>query len=201
MTRHNTSKYAVLGMLSIGPMSGYDIKKLIAETVGHVWSESYGQVYPALRELVEEGLATVATEQQAGKPARKVYTITDAGLAALRRWVAGPIAPRPRRNELLLKLFFGRHVSAAHFVAVVEEIREQEARALAALAAAEASASPADRASPDFPYWMMTLRFGLLMSETTLRWCDETLAALRTLDREHRPGKEQADGEDDRYPA
>ncbi len=52
MARQNTSKYAVLGMLSIGPMSGYDIKKLIGETVGHVWSESYGQVYPALRELV-----------------------------------------------------------------------------------------------------------------------------------------------------
>ena len=194
MARQNTSKYAVLGMLSIEPMSGYDVRKLIGETIGHAWSESYGQVYPTLRELVRDGLATVETEEQEGRPDRKVYSITAAGLEELRRWVAGPVASQPRRNELLLKLFFGRHVPAAHLVALLERAREQQARDLAAYVAAEEQVPPEDRASPDFPYWAMTLRFGRLMSEAWLRWCDETLAALRALDRADRAGKERDDG-------
>jgi PadR family transcriptional regulator AphA len=186
VAKENTTRYAVLGMLSLGPMSGYDVRRLIGESIGHAWSESYGQVYPALRSLAGEGLATVETEEQEGRPNRKVYTITEAGLEELRRWVAGPIEPRPRRNELLLKLFFGRHVPASHFVGVVEQVREQQARALEEFAAAEEDAPPEDRESPDFPYWTMTLRFGRLIGEATLRWCDETLAALRELDRGER---------------
>ena len=94
-----------------------------------------------------------------------------------------PIEPRPRRNELLLKLFFGRHVPASHFIGVVEQDREQQARALEEFAAADEDVPPEDRESPDFPYWTMTLRFGRLVGEATLRWCDETPAALRDLDR------------------
>jgi DNA-binding PadR family transcriptional regulator len=49
------TRFAVLGILSYGPMSGYDIKKFYEKNVAGFWSESYGQIYPILKRLAEEG--------------------------------------------------------------------------------------------------------------------------------------------------
>ena len=62
--------------------------------------------------------------------------------------MASPIEPRPRRNALLLKLYFGRHILASHFVGVVEQAHEPLARALEEFAAAEEDAPPENRVSP-----------------------------------------------------
>ena len=42
--REVKSKYAILGMLSIEPMSGYDIKKEVEKSISNFWTESYGQI-------------------------------------------------------------------------------------------------------------------------------------------------------------
>ncbi|MYF92724.1 MAG: PadR family transcriptional regulator, partial [Gemmatimonadetes bacterium] len=67
MPKTNKSKYAIMGMLSIRPMSGYDMKKLIAQSISYFWNESFGQIYPTLKKLVEEGLATRQTEKRLSK--------------------------------------------------------------------------------------------------------------------------------------
>ena len=56
MKRANKTQFAVLGLLSWQPMSGYTIKKLIEMGLTQFWSESYGQLYPTLEKLVETGL-------------------------------------------------------------------------------------------------------------------------------------------------
>jgi PadR family transcriptional regulator AphA len=84
MARENKSQYAVLGALSMRPMSGYDIKKTFEQSIGSFWSESYGQIYPILRSLVAEGLATSRVEKQPGGPDRRVYALTEAGREELR---------------------------------------------------------------------------------------------------------------------
>jgi len=53
----NKTRFAVLGLLSIRPMSGYDLKQVIESSTRNFWSESYGQIYPVLRELTAGGLA------------------------------------------------------------------------------------------------------------------------------------------------
>jgi hypothetical protein len=57
------SRYAVLGMLSMGLKTGYAMKKHVERNLGHFWSESYGQIYPVLRQLVADGLATCKEER------------------------------------------------------------------------------------------------------------------------------------------
>ena len=64
MTKENKSKYALLGILSMCPGSGYDIKKLMEQSTSNFWSESYGQIYPILKQLVAADLATRHTEKQ-----------------------------------------------------------------------------------------------------------------------------------------
>lgn len=79
MSKENKSRFVVLGMLSLGPMSGYEIKKRIEGSTNNFWSESYGQLYPTLKQLVSDGLTVSHTEKQEGKPERYIYTLTDKG--------------------------------------------------------------------------------------------------------------------------
>src|SRR2546430_12571660 len=83
--RANTSRYAILGVLSRRPMSGYDVKKLIERSIAHFWSESYGQIYPILNRLAAEGLAERRRGRPRGKPDRPVHLPTSQGRAELLR--------------------------------------------------------------------------------------------------------------------
>ena len=51
-------KYAILGLLHYRDMHGYRIKRHIEQHFGHMWSINYGQIYPNLKRLEEEGLGS-----------------------------------------------------------------------------------------------------------------------------------------------
>ena len=82
-----TIQYALLGLLSWQPMSGYDLKKVIAESSAMYWSGNNNQIYRALVQLHEAGLVSYQVQQQESLPAKKIYSITQKGEAELRRWV------------------------------------------------------------------------------------------------------------------
>ena len=105
MSRSGRTGQALLGFLTWGPMSGYDLKKVIDGSISNFWSESYGQIYPVLKKLEAEGRVTCREGQEGGRK-RNVYAITEAGSAELDAWLAEPPEDQPSRNELLLKLFF-----------------------------------------------------------------------------------------------
>jgi PadR family transcriptional regulator, regulatory protein AphA len=180
MKRSRSSPYAILGLLSLRPMSGYDVRKEATESVGHFWSESYGQIYPALRELVAAGLARRRTERMAGRPDRHVYEITVRGREELRRWVVEPPRPTPMRSELLLKLFFGDAESAGAQVAWVEQVLAESTAQLVTYAAIRRELE-AERTSPHATHWLLTLRFGECRAESNQRWAREALATLRAV--------------------
>src|SRR5690348_11142018 len=72
----------ILGMLSLGSQTGYDIKSFVDKTTRHFWAASYGQIYPELRRLEQLGLVRGRPEPTGGR-ARTVFELTDAGRAAL----------------------------------------------------------------------------------------------------------------------
>ena len=48
MARQAQTSTAVLGVLSIGSLTGYEIRQAISTVLGHFWHESFGQIYPCL---------------------------------------------------------------------------------------------------------------------------------------------------------
>lgn len=80
-------EFAILALLSSGPLSGYDLKKLFAESESLPWSGNNNQVYRSLVELHREGLTDQEIQQPTEGPARKLYTLTPAGREALRDWI------------------------------------------------------------------------------------------------------------------
>jgi len=180
MAKENKSRYALLGILSMCPGSGYDIKKFMEQSTSNFWSESYGQIYPILKQLVEEGLATSHTEKQEGKPERYVYTLTGKGLEELRQWLTEPIEQMVERNELLLKLFFGRQSTIASNVEHVQQFQRLQEQLLHKYRSIEAylKANCADNA--DMCYSLITVRYGIHRCQALSAWCEETINALQT---------------------
>ncbi len=71
-------KFVILRLISKRPMHGYEVMKALEEESKGYYRPSPGSVYPTLQMLEDEGYVTV--EEQDGK---KIYTITDAGIAYL----------------------------------------------------------------------------------------------------------------------
>lgn len=83
--------------------SGYDIRRMCTEgNFAYFVEASYGSIYPALARLEDDGLVASRTEQQAGKPARKVYSITEAGKAAFAAELGEPLGEDMFRSPFLL---------------------------------------------------------------------------------------------------
>ena len=101
--------YALLGLIQQRPSSGYDLRKIFTDTPMAGYSDSPGAIYPALRRLEEQGLVQGSIVAGAGLRRRKVLSITPAGLAELRKWLAGPIGQDDvgnHLNELMLRFAF-----------------------------------------------------------------------------------------------
>lgn len=99
-------KYAILGFLNWTPLSGYDLKKLFAESAILYWSGNNNQIYRALVELHQENRVTQDVAYQSDKPPRKVYTITDQGRADLRQWLQATPEVTQIRSGLLIQLLW-----------------------------------------------------------------------------------------------
>ena len=180
--KKNKSKYAIIGILSLGPMSGYDIKKRFEKSLSFFWNESYGQIYPILNKLAKQGLATRSIERQMGKPDRHIYTLTDKGRKALQKWMIQPVGRQIGRHEILLKLFFGHQVSLADNIRQVEHYQELQSQELKELTATEEMLKTDHKDNPHLPYWLMTVKYGQYVNKAYLRWSKETLAALRGME-------------------
>ncbi|MFC4111224.1 PadR family transcriptional regulator [Nonomuraea zeae] len=96
-------RHAVLGLLSEGPASGYDLMKLFDVSLSNVWPATQSQLYAELGKLADAGLVDVVAE---GPRGRKEYAITEAGLAELRHWISDVEPASVQRSDMLLRVFF-----------------------------------------------------------------------------------------------
>src|SRR5690242_7825213 len=90
----------VLGLLSLGPRSGYDINTVVDRSTRFFWAASYGQIYPELKRLEEEGLVEGEDQPNGGRN-RRVYSLTAAGREALHDWLLGSTVTIELRDESL----------------------------------------------------------------------------------------------------
>ena len=177
-----TTSEALLGLLSIQPMSGYDIRQLVPWSIGHFWNESYGQIYPALQKLARQGLLAKKTERRRGARERNVYALTPAGRARLAEWLKSAAGqPPPPRNELLLRVFFGANAAPEITRSQLQAAVERQTIAVRTFENTREQLLREEKNSPQLPYWLMTVNCGLHSSRATLRWAKESIALLDSL--------------------
>ncbi len=171
-----TTSFAVLGLLTFGEMSGYDLVKAVGRSVGFFWTPAKSQIYAELRRLVSVRYATEREVEQTLRPDKRLYRITPKGEAALRAWLEdAALEPETIKFPLLLKVFFAHRMSRETLVEQLQAARGRAEGFIAELREIEADIK--DVAEMAYPY--LTLKFGLAHARATIRWCDDALKDLR----------------------
>src|SRR6266540_4992064 len=119
------TSYVILGMLKLGRHTGYEMKSLVDVSTRFFWAASYGQIYPELKRLDEQGLIKGYDDPTGGRQ-RRVFELTDAGRERLHDWLTDDSdLVTEMRHEGLLKLFFADSLSAAERVELARSIRRE----------------------------------------------------------------------------
>ncbi|WP_181276231.1 PadR family transcriptional regulator [Brevibacterium oceani] len=94
---------ALLALLRIGPMSGYELQKQFSQSVGHVWHAPDSQIYPELKKMANDGLITAEEQARGSAGMRKLYHVTKAGQKAFTDWMDKPLKYQRTRDAAHLK--------------------------------------------------------------------------------------------------
>ncbi|MEV0248847.1 PadR family transcriptional regulator [Nocardia sp. NPDC050712] len=171
-------RHAILGLLAIEPMSGYEVKKTIDASVGHFWAADQSQVYRTLADLVDHGLAARRTVVQEERPNMHVHSLTELGAAELDAWLVAPLRMPPTRDPFLARLFFADRLPPGGIAEVLDARRRELAGELAALRAIAVPAAAADLGAA---LRLATLDYGITVVEAELAWLDRTQRELERI--------------------
>jgi DNA-binding PadR family transcriptional regulator len=169
-------KYALLGLLSDGPLHGYDLKNSYESQLVPEGRLNYGQVYATLERLSRDGLVAHDTVPQVERPDKKVYELTKEGRKELREWLSTPSRPDlDLRDELFLKLAIARRVRGGDPLGVLALQRraffERLHEAAQARGQAEKEGAPLQA--------VLLLDLAVLKLEAYLKWFDRCEELLR----------------------
>ncbi|MFK0047229.1 PadR family transcriptional regulator [Streptomyces sp. NPDC090741] len=153
------TSWAVLGLLSFGEeLSGYDLKKWSDRSLRFFyWSPSFSQIYSELKRLEKAGYASSRlVAQETGTRDKRVYRITDEGMAAVREWARDTsVDPPVLKHGPMLRLWLGHLLEPGQMREVL--LRHQEfAQEMRLRAVADAEASLDD---PAWAYPTLTLKW------------------------------------------
>jgi len=176
--------HAILGFLDYKPMSGYDLKKAIDQSVSHFWSATQSHIYKALENLEKDGMVESRVIQQEGKPNRKQYQITDTGRAELRRWVSTPLPVESPREAWLIQVFFAHNATNDEIVSLfekrIEELHVYASQCQGAQAGIEEGYKQTGmKRLRDL--WQLTLDNGMNYYESEIAWLEKTMPRVRKL--------------------
>ncbi len=163
-------RYSLLGLLSEGPASGYDISQRFKETLSAVWPASHPQIYTELGKLDKEGLVEV-TEK--GARGRKAYSITDQGKQELKEWLAHGAVDHTFRSEALIRSYFFWLMDAPdvlHYLEAEKKFFADKAAEYARYAAAKDRGEFGN--TPQVKAARLTIEAGVRINQALAEWAE-----------------------------
>nr|CEL16075.1 Transcriptional regulator, PadR family [Kibdelosporangium sp. MJ126-NF4]CTQ94001.1 Transcriptional regulator, PadR family [Kibdelosporangium sp. MJ126-NF4] len=157
----------MLGLLTVGPASGYDLLKRFEGSIANVWSATQSQIYGELAKMADEGLVEAAAE---GPRGRKEYAITPVGREALQHWMTEVDPEPPRRSAMLLRVFFLNLLPPEQAVAYLRRQAELAAETHVQLSAIADSIR--DENDDESKYGRIALEWGLRSTTLVQEWAE-----------------------------
>ncbi|MDV6236304.1 PadR family transcriptional regulator [Leptospira ellisii] len=182
MARLNKTRYALLGILANRSMNAYEIKKNIEQSIGFFWQESFGQIYPILKQLEKEECLKSYKAQKGSGAETTVYKITPKGKKELKDWLERPVEKTPYRNELLLKLFFGNHVSKEVLIRHLQNTKEEVIRLTEIYESIRKVVGTSEIPEINRTLGLVTLDFGITSVKNFLVWTEESQDKIKKSD-------------------
>lgn len=167
-----TTSHAVLGLLSMFSMSGYQLASFASHSIAHFWPISKSQVYSELSRLEELGYVEGTDVRQERLPDKRLFKLTPLGETILDEWLADPAYETERfRSGFLVKFFFAGRMPREHLLAMVTQYREANTHALERFKPMTAAIPPG--------YPKLTAQLGLKHLHAQVEWADEVIAELK----------------------
>lgn len=177
-------QYALLGLLSYKPMTGYALKKMFDESINNFWAASLSQIYRELGGLESRGCLMSVIEQQNDRPDKKIYSITEKGKAEFKEWIVNfpEKLSKEKRDEFTLRIFFGSNLSREELGAQFQRFKKEKQAQMEEIKnlyrLSDRFVSEMALFGGEEFYWKFVLRRAQLSLEMLMVWADECLAEL-----------------------
>jgi PadR family transcriptional regulator AphA len=175
---------ALLGLLDRRSLTGYEILKRFSRSIVFFWHAKRSQIYAELKQMERLGLVTSRVTPQTGRPDKRQYAITPAGLTVLRGWHDRPVAAGLIKDETLLRTFFSDRLPPARAAAELRRQAREHQRVLEEFEGIRAALRV--RYGPLESSEDRALFFGYLVLEQGIRfermygeWCEWAAAAVQ----------------------
>ena len=164
-------KFAILGLLSWKPFSGYELRKFFSESVALYWSGNSNQVYPTLVKLHQEGLVKAETKQKGNYPPSKIYSLTPAGKAALKEWVASDPSVPQTRSAFLTQLAWADLLSDTELASLLDRYEhELQMKMVMQKELIRRGTNTPGRTPRETLLWEMIAQHDIALHEAELKW-------------------------------
>lgn len=124
-------RHAVLAALLDGEYSGYQLTKIFDVGVSNFWYAAPQQLYAELTKLESDGLVAGREVVQQGRPNKRVFTVTPAGMDELTAFAAVPAKPLLIRDDLAVKVHMADLLDPGLLIAQLHERADEAAAKLA----------------------------------------------------------------------
>ena len=159
----------LLGLASVAPSYGYDLKHTYDRYFGLRKPLAFGQVYATLARMIRDGLLVELGTEAGGGPDRRRYQVTHEGRARLQDWMMTPDIP----SEALQSNLFAKVVVALLADADAAELIDlQRARHMQRMRELTKAKQQAELLH------VLLYDHALFHIEADLRWMDVTSARL-----------------------
>lgn len=168
-------KHGILALLDRRSMHGYELRRELGDELGEAWELNYGQVYTTLDRLLRDGMVVQSeTVSSPEAPDRKLYTVTPAGRAELRRWFLEPVeGAETGRDELYAKIMLGL-TGDVDVEQVIQAQRKGQLRRIGLLTSTKECLDPElDLAC------VLSTDLAIAKTEAIIRWLDTAEAKIR----------------------
>jgi DNA-binding PadR family transcriptional regulator len=180
--RKSKTKFLILGLLTEGQLSGYEIKRIVDIRFNFFWNESYGQLYPHLKKMVQEGLITETESDEPSSRGKILYSITEAGREELKAWLKEPVEKESVRFELLLKMYFSNQIDSEVMKEHIKEFAEYHKKQLDILQLFNKELSSIEDPNVNHKDILQVISFGEKVYKAYVEWSEETIKYLKGRD-------------------
>jgi DNA-binding PadR family transcriptional regulator len=170
----------ILTVLAHRRMTGYEISRNFDQVLSWFWTASHQQIYRELARLNEDGSVRFKEVRQSGKPDKKVYEITKAGRAELKRWLGEPTPPPRPQYDLLVKMLAGASLGTSLLAPEIERHRAVTNAILEQIHQMEAACALRPPTTAYDRTMHLALRRGHLMVDAQIAWLAEVEQYLKT---------------------
>ena len=180
------TRHVLLGLLQEERLSGYDMKRIIETRMSFFWQESYGQIYPELGKMKEEGLIAICDIEPAGDKKREKtkYVITPKGQMELKKWMEAENEKDTTRSEFLLKMYLSTDKNVEEMRKHIHKFKEQSEKRLGLFNVFEAQLKQNKETHNNHKHILCVLDLGIRQTRLYIDWCTGMLGTLGKEDRD-----------------